>query len=177
MKLQGRKIDNFGNVIFDRDGLIDILMSGDDIKNLISDNEDETILKYNYWCEYFDDANNKQRLYETPSLPIELFDSINQSEWFMPDEYKTLDVLSWLEDKCKTNKELDRVYLEWEMFKERNMENVLRFLIYLISHFREKNIVWGVGRGSSVASYCLYLIGVHKINSIEYELDPTEFLK
>ena len=31
---------------------------------------------------------------------------------------------------------------------------------------RENNIVWGVGRGSPVASYVLFLIGVHRINSI-----------
>jgi DNA polymerase III alpha subunit len=42
---------------------------------------------------------------------------------------------------------------------------------------RENDIVWGVGRGSSVASYTLYLIGVHKIDSIKYELDINEFLK
>jgi len=34
-----------------------------------------------------------------------------------------------------------------------------------------------VGRGSSVASYCLYLLGVHKINSLKFDLDIKEFLK
>jgi DNA polymerase III alpha subunit len=42
---------------------------------------------------------------------------------------------------------------------------------------RKHNIVWGVGRGSSVASYVLYLIGVHKINSMYYDLDIEEFLR
>ena len=35
----------------------------------------------------------------------------------------------------------------------------------------------GVGRGSSVASYILYLIGVHRIDSIKYNLDWKEFLR
>jgi hypothetical protein len=28
-----------------------------------------------------------------------------------------------------------------------------------------------------VASFCLFLIGVHKINPIEYKIDYTEFLR
>jgi DNA polymerase III alpha subunit len=34
-----------------------------------------------------------------------------------------------------------------------------------------------VGRGSSVASYVLYLLGVHRIDSMFYDLDPSEFLR
>jgi DNA polymerase III alpha subunit len=34
-----------------------------------------------------------------------------------------------------------------------------------------------VGRGSSVASYVLFLIGVHKIDPIKYELPIEEFFK
>jgi len=57
------------------------------------------------------------------------------------------------------------------------MHNLLRYMIYLVDFMRENNIVWGVGRGSSVASYVLYLIGVHRINSIQYGLDWHEFLR
>jgi DNA polymerase III alpha subunit len=48
---------------------------------------------------------------------------------------------------------------------------------YLVDTLRKNNVVWGVGRGSSVASYILYLIGVHKVDSIKYNLDINEFLK
>ena len=41
----------------------------------------------------------------------------------------------------------------------------------------DKNVLWGVGRGSSVASYALFLIGVHKIDSVKYDLDWREFLR
>ena len=63
------------------------------------------------------------------------------------------------------------------MFEERKMMNVLRFLIYLVDTMRKNKIVWGVGRGSSVASYVLFLIGIHKVNSLKYNLDIKEFLK
>jgi len=63
------------------------------------------------------------------------------------------------------------------LFKSHAMMDVLQFLKYMVDTLRENNIVWGVGRGSSVASYVLYLLGVHKVNSIKYNLDPTEFLR
>ena len=70
-----------------------------------------------------------------------------------------------------------RVEEELKVFEERGMEDLLRYMIYLVDYMRENDIVWGVGRGSSVASYVLYLIGVHKINSIKYSLDWREFLR
>ena len=42
---------------------------------------------------------------------------------------------------------------------------------------RKNSVLWGLGRGSSVASYVLYLLGVHRINSLYYDLDIKEFLK
>ena len=71
----------------------------------------------------------------------------------------------------------ERLIEEIELFRQHNMTDLLRYLKYLVDTMREHNIVWGVGRGSSVASYCLYLIGVHKIDSIKYNLDIKEFLK
>ena len=50
-------------------------------------------------------------------------------------------------------------------------------LIYIIETMRKHELVWGVGRGSSVASYVLYLLGVRKVDSLKYNLDIKEFLK
>lgn len=108
---------------------------------------------------------------------VEDFDSKNQQHWFMPQEYYELDIAKWLLDQCKEDHELQRVGQELLLFQERDLFNLLKFLKYLVDTLRKNNIVWGVGRGSSVASYVLYLIGVHKINSIYYDLDVTEFLK
>jgi DNA polymerase III alpha subunit len=53
----------------------------------------------------------------------------------------------------------------------------LRYLKYLVDVMQNNRMIWGVGRGSSVASYVLYLLGVHRIDSMFYELDPKEFLR
>ena len=57
------------------------------------------------------------------------------------------------------------------------MIDLLRWLKYFVDTMRSNNLTWGVGRGSSVASYVLYLLGVHKVDSIKYKLDLKEFLR
>ena len=95
----------------------------------------------------------------------------------MPDAYKTLNVYEFIKNLVKTDDEKQRIAIEMTMFEERKMMDVLRFLIYLVDSMRKNKIVWGVGRGSSVASYVLFLIGIHKVNSLKYNLDIKEFLK
>jgi DNA polymerase III alpha subunit len=80
-------------------------------------------------------------------------------------------------DRCQTQEELQRIGQELLLYQERNLFPLLQQLKYIVDTWRTNNIVWGVGRGSSVASYALYLIGVHRINSIYYDLDIQEFLK
>ena len=62
-------------------------------------------------------------------------------------------------------------------YDRRNMFDLLKYMVYLVDFMRENNIVWGVGRGSSVASYVLYLIGVHKVDSVQFDLDYHEFMR
>jgi DNA polymerase III alpha subunit len=111
------------------------------------------------------------------NLSVDEFDAVNQKNWHMPGKYKELDIAKWLLDQCKTETEMQRVGQELIMFQERDLFDLLRYMKYLVDLMREKGIVWGVGRGSSVASYVLYLIGAHKIDSIYYQLDIREFLK
>lgn len=108
---------------------------------------------------------------------LEEFDLQNQQAWLMPDEYKTLDIAAWVLAQCKNEAELQRAGQELLLFQERDLFDLLKYLKYLVDTMREHGIVWGVGRGSSVSSFVLYLLGVHKINSLYYDLDPTEFLK
>ena len=63
------------------------------------------------------------------------------------------------------------------MFQERGLFDLLRYLKYLVDVMRDNQVIWGVGRGSSVASYVLFLLGVHRVDSLYYDLDPAEFLR
>ena len=115
--------------------------------------------------------------YQLPNIDVDQFDQDCQDRWFMPEQYKNLDIAKWVLDQCKSQAELQRVGQELLLFQEKNLLTLLCYLKYLVDTMREHNIVWGVGRGSSVASYVLYLIGVHKINSLYYDLPIDEFLK
>ena len=131
----------------------------------------------------FNSAMEKQGLSPLQKyIPLDVdqktFDNVCQSEWFMPDEYKELDVVAHLYSLCKGDDErFHRVNEELAEFQRREMFDLLRYMIYLVDFMRDNTIVWGVGRGSSVASYVLYLIGVHRIDSIKYNLDWREFLR
>jgi DNA polymerase III alpha subunit len=115
--------------------------------------------------------------YET-HFEIKDYDTACQSNWFMPDEYKNLDIEAWIwEQTPPWDPQHTRVTEELAAFKERNMMDLLRWLKYFVDTCNKNNVVWGVGRGSSVASYILYLIGVHHIDSIKYNLEWQEFLR
>lgn len=119
----------------------------------------------------------KLESYVPMNVSAEEFHATLQNNWHMPNSYKEMDIAQWLLDQCRTDAELQRVGEELILFQERDLFPLLCFMKYLVDTLRKNNIVWGVGRGSSVASYVLYLIGVHKINSMYYDLDIAEFLK
>jgi DNA polymerase III alpha subunit len=101
---------------------------------------------------------------------------IDPTVWFIPEEYKTMNIEEFLVDQCP-KENYDRLIKELELYQKNNMMPVLRAMKYVVDTLRSNNIVWGVGRGSSVASYVLYLIGVHKIDSVKYKLPIEEFFK
>lgn len=110
--------------------------------------------------------------------PFELDSSTEDITWNMPEEYQTLDVRKHIVSNYVLNTvQLARVDLELNEFEQRNLTDLLRFLVYFINTVRKNNIVYGVGRGSSIASYVLYLLKVHRIDSLKYNLDIKEFLK
>tara|TARA_B100001057_G_scaffold483483_1_gene560317 strand:- start:3326 stop:3850 length:525 start_codon:yes stop_codon:yes gene_type:complete len=142
-------------------------------------------------CDESDDVNKFNNVMSEQGLPTlqkyipldvdeKTFDGVCQGEWFMPEEYKNINLYEYILGKLQTPAEdstMNRVWEELDAFKERDMHNLLRYMIYLVDFMRENKIVWGVGRGSSVASYVLYLIGVHRVDSIQYGLDWKEFLR
>jgi DNA polymerase III alpha subunit len=139
-------------------------------------------------CEPSDDIDKFNTAMEEQGLPTltkyvaldvdqKDFDGALQSEWFMPDEYKNYPIYDYCLTRCITVEQQQRVVEEFEAFDKHNMLDLLKYMKYLVDFMRENDIVWGVGRGSSVASYVLYLIGVHRIDSIQYNLDWREFLR
>ena len=172
------KTTDLGQVILSEQDIFQGLYSGK-ITSLSGLNIDdaEVVEQFNTARKQNADPVPDLTLFEQTVDNIKEFDSKNQENWFMGESYKDMDIAKWLVEQCTTAEELDRVGQELMLFVQHDMIEVLKYLKYLVDTMRQNNIVWGVGRGSSVASYCLYLIGVHKVNSIKYELDIHEFLK
>jgi DNA polymerase III alpha subunit len=168
------KYDQLGVAYASTDEICDLLYQNPniDIGKIFVEDPD----RYNSAVKVFYADLPLLKLYNLESVNIEKFDNTNQSFWSMPDEYKNMDIAQWVLDQCKTQEELQRVGKELLLYQERNLFPLLKQLKYIIDTWRD-NIVWGVGRGSSVASYVLYLIGVHRINSMYYDLDIAEFLR
>ena len=95
----------------------------------------------------------------------------------MPKEYIDMDIAKFILDQTNGYAELQRAGQELILFQERQLFPLLRYLKYLVDTMRANNVVWGVGRGSSIASFVLFLLGVHRINSLYYDLSIDEFLK
>ena len=173
------KTDSLGIPRFTNKDLIDMIYTGHaDKVHVVLCDTDNDIDKFNEAME--EQGLSKLQKYIPLDVDQKTFDGVCQSEWFMPDAYKAINVYEYVLQKAETPCPQHIQYRIWEeldAFKERDMLNLLRYMIYLVDFMREHNIVWGVGRGSSVASYVLYLIGVHKIDSIQYGLDWREFLR
>jgi DNA polymerase III alpha subunit len=166
--------DKFGNVIYDSTDIVNMLYKG----------EGEHLSKV--LCENSIDLSNLAEIANIQlnhvdstlyHIDVQTFDGICQNDWMMPEEYKSFDIAKWVLDKCENQDQLQRVGAELLEFQRRNMMPLLQWLKYFVDYCRANNIVWGVGRGSSVASYVLFLIGVHKIDSMKYNLDWQDFLR
>jgi DNA polymerase III alpha subunit len=145
------------------------------IKNCLIPNE--LVEKYNSIVSTNKDSLELLSSTIDTSIDQDLFDQNNRLNWFMPAEYKQFDIEDYVLGLCNTPQQKQRVENELTLYKSHAMMDVLQFLKYMVDTLRKNNIVWGVGRGSSVASYVLFLLGVHKVDSIKYNLDPTEFLR
>ena len=137
----------------------------------------EPINIYNNWCFNYDMEDTITPI--TEDTGDDFVQRCTDIEgWHMPEDYKNLDIWNYILERCPDEVEyMTRVTNELYEYEKRNMLPVLKFLAYLVDVCKNNNIVLGVGRGSSVASYCLYLLGVHRIDSVKYDLDIKEFLK
>jgi len=167
------RTDIYGQLIFNENDLVNLYYTDPNLQLKTVLVEDE--IKFDQSLE----LENLPTLikYTLNTMSVSEFDTCLQNNWFMPKRYYDMDIAQFVLDQCKTNSELQRAGHELLMYQEKNMFNLLKYLKYLVDTMRDNNIVWGVGRGSSVASFVLFLMGVHKINSLYYDIPIEEFLK
>jgi DNA polymerase III alpha subunit len=170
--------NKFGEQIYSQTDAINLLMEGNSpliFNKMLADDSIElesaalildnvpSFIRYNSYAE--------------ENLTLDEFDHRNQSEWFMPQKYKELDIAAYVLELCTSEPELQRCGEELLVYQELNLFNLLRYMKYLVDLMKENNLIWGVGRGSSVSSFVLFKLGVHRVDSLMYDLDFREFLR
>lgn len=171
------KQNKHGEQVFNEEDLVDLIMRGFDTSGFDGMIVDSTIdLKTAALIlDHVPQLIAYNDLME--AMPTEEYDHRCQSRWFMPDSYKKLDIAEHVLNLCATDAELQRCGHELMLYQERGLFDLLRYLKYLVDVMSQHRLIWGVGRGSSVASYVLYKLKVHGIDSLYYDLDPAEFLR
>ena len=169
------KTNKFGEMIFSEDDIIDFIMKGGDVSGLRQVIVDTTV-DLSRFPDTLDPVPDLQtQRFHTCSVPE--FHRLRQQRWFMPPQYQDIDIAEHVMSLCQSPEQLQRAGQELLLFQEHDLFDLLRYLRYLVTVMRDNNIIWGVGRGSSVSSYVLYLLGVHRVDSLYYDLDPREFLR
>ena len=169
------KQNKFGELIFEEEDVCDLVMKGHTPADLSGMIVDSTVA-LNVMSEILDPAPKflQQQIYD---CTVPEWHAQQQRVWHMPEQYQTMDIAEHVLNLCTTEAELQRCGHELLLYQERNLFDLLRYMVYIVDVMTKNNIIWGVGRGSSVASYILYKLKVHKIDSMYYKLDVEEFLR
>lgn len=158
-------LDNKGNMFLEEDDIIELMLLNKQAKILPKNSASFSLFEST--CKSYGLEN-----------PFQVDQTVDGIVWNIPSNYKNIDVREFIKSKHKLDsQQLERVDSELVEFEKRNLTDLLRFLVYMVDVLRSNNIVYGVGRGSSVASYVLFLIGIHRIDSYKFNLDIKEFLK
>lgn len=176
MKKRIMRVDSYGVVSVSQQQLIDFLRAHPlfDFEGIsLTDGEEYLAAKANTLL----DVPNIFLENSANDLSPTDYHAALQEHWLMPPLYAAMDIGEKLRELCHTPEELSRVNMEFKLYEEHNLINLLRYLKYLRDVASDHNIVWGVGRGSSCCSYCLFLLKIHLVDSIKYDLDIHEFLR
>lgn len=172
MKVQeNRTIDQDGNVKCNLNAVVYALNCGADITYIqLNDMDSPERDRFNASCERFGlDYRMVERTINHDQ---------NHELWRYDEAYDKINLLDYFLQRCpQEDKYIERVKYEVQLYENFNMTKLLRCMIWLVDFMNENSIFWGLGRGSSVSSYLLYLIELHLVDSVKYELDVNEFLK
>lgn len=166
---ENSKANDYGDLVLGEEGTVKALLLGEQ----------------DFWAEgdWLTTANSYLEMLELESFGSKKYQitpeehrAKMQATWNIPKEYLDIDVMAYIIERCP-EENMERCLLELIEFQERGLENFLRTLIWLVDTMRANNIFWGVGRGSSVASYVLFLIGIIRVDPVKWEIPMTDFFR
>lgn len=166
-----------GSISLDPDKIVEYILSGNSI------DKDIYSTSINHEISNFNKLNPNSKI-----CVKELNEELDLS-WNIPEEYKNIDIRQFIANKLllETEKKLfsdedieariSRIDTEISLYEKYEIVEILKTLIYIVDTFNKHKMIWGTGRGSSCSSYLLYLIGLHDVDSVKYDLEVTEFFR
>lgn len=175
-ELDTRTIRFDGVSIVKPDDVPALLACGIPISKIRVTHEDENVSLHN------DRVEASEQLRTDSEEPITI-----PYDWRLPLEYLNLDLaqrifddfsiksaaLSYNEEQKEAA--FQRIQDELSEIEKRGMVEFTRTIIYVLDTFRSNGIVWGVGRGSSCACYILFVLGLHTVDCVRYDIPLIEF--
>lgn len=174
VKLDDRVLRFDGVSVISPEQLVDALLRGADISKLrLTEHTDETIL-------FNDNAGEELQLVKPEPVRLDF-------AWKLPEPHLSMDLQSTVVARAVDRlKELNypedvhlracqRIQDELDEIERRGMVEFVKTIIYILDTFRQKGVVWGVGRGSSCASYILFILGLHSVDPVLYDVPLSEF--
>lgn len=138
--------------------------------------ETEDVVKFN------EQVSAEEQVKAVQREPVQL-----DMSWQLPEDYQQLDLADYILTKFEErlpelgySEELlaiaaARIEHELEEVERRGMIEFMRTVIFIIDEMRRTGVIWGVGRGSSCASYLLFLIGLHVVDCVTMDIPAEEF--
>lgn len=176
-QLKDRELLYDGDSIFPSSVVTDLLNLGHKPSDIYVNELTDDIKMFNKLCRH-----DQQISVKTIQNPL-------MFNWVIPEQYSSMNVydrlMALLVVYCEQLESIDgdtaaslveRVDIEYNLYVKHDKIDVLKTMFYIVDTLTQNQIVWGVGRGSSVSSFLLYLIGVHDVDSFAYGLEITDFL-
>jgi DNA polymerase III alpha subunit len=170
-KLNDKTLWFDGNYSLNEEQLCERMLQGLCIDKCFAEEVTQNIKKYNLISK----------------IPLEVKYSNNniESNWDIPKKYLDINIMDYClikldrmkRDREYNSKAISRILYESQLIDNMNMGDLFRAILFLIDYFKENNVVWGVGRGSSCASYILFIFGLHCVDCIKYDIDCKEFFR
>lgn len=168
------RVDPWGRTIVDYETVQELLYAGTPLDDILVDS-DPKIDAFNALLHQRGKDRYALKQAATPDHSPEEEHRRRAEEWTL--SLPGVDIREFVLSLCESDEQRARVHEEMDLYEAKGLLPILQTMILLVDHFRQNKIVWGVGRGSSVASYVLFLLGVHRIDSMKYGLSIKDFLK
>jgi hypothetical protein len=120
--------------------------------------------------EFRSGVNISGELIDVHVSPAAVSESVDYFEWI-------LAIIQKSDRFSGAGEEVERILEEVEFFSKHNHLPFLKKVYELIQRFKHENVLWGVGRGSSCASYVLFLLEIHDVNALRYKIPFSELSK